>query len=79
MFNLEPATAAGILVAAFTVGACANVGRAYLMKLAGQRIVARLREATYAGAMRQEIEFVERGEGDVISRLSVDTTIVGES
>lgn len=26
----------------------------------------------------QEVEFVEKGEGDVLSRLSVDTSIVGE-
>jgi hypothetical protein len=44
----------------------------------GQRIVARLRERTYAAALEQEVEFVERGEGDVLSRLSVDTSIVGE-
>lgn len=44
----------------------------------GQRIVARLREHTYAASLRQEVEFVERGEGDVLSRLSVDTSIVGE-
>lgn len=44
----------------------------------GQRIVARLRERTYGAAIRQEVEFVERGEGDVISRLSVDSSIVGE-
>lgn len=44
----------------------------------GQRIVARLRERTYAAALQQEVEFVEKGEGDVISRLSVDSSIVGE-
>lgn len=44
----------------------------------GQRIVARLREQTYAATLRQEIEFVERGEGDALSRLSVDSSIVGE-
>ena len=44
----------------------------------GQRIVARLRERTYAAALRQEVEFVEKGEGDVLSRLSVDSSIVGE-
>lgn len=44
----------------------------------GQRIVARLRERTYAAALKQEVEFVERGEGDVLSRLSVDSSIVGE-
>lgn len=81
----------------FTVGACANAGRATLMRISGmydfafkhhrftfkcsiqgQRIVARLRERTYGAAIRQEVEFVERGEGDVISRLSVDSSIVGE-
>jgi putative ABC transport system ATP-binding protein len=40
--------------------------------------VARLREKTYSAALKQEVEFVERGEGDVLSRLSVDTSIVGE-
>ena len=49
-----------------------------LMRLSGQRIVARLRERTYAAALKQEVEFVEKGEGDVLSRLSVDTSIVGE-
>jgi hypothetical protein len=32
----------------------------------------------YAAALRQDVEFVERGEGDVLSRLSLDTSIVGE-
>jgi len=62
----------------FTIGALANTGRAILMRMAGQRIVARLRERTYAAALKQEVEFVERGEGDVLSRLSVDSSVVGE-
>jgi hypothetical protein len=49
-----------------------------MMAFSGQRIIARLREQTYAASLQQEVEFVERGEGDVLSRLSVDTTIVGE-
>ena len=44
----------------------------------GQRIVARLRERTYEAALRQEVEFIEKGEGDVLSRLSADSSIVGE-
>lgn len=44
----------------------------------GQRIVARLRRRTFTASLRQDVEFVERGEGDVLSRLSVDTSIVGE-
>lgn len=40
--------------------------------------MAALRERTYVASLTQEVEFVERGEGDVLSRLSVDTSIVGE-
>ena len=76
--GLSLGEASAALLAVFTIGAVANAGRAMLMRLAGQRIVARLRERTYAAAIRQEVEFVERGEGDVISRLSVDSSIVGE-
>ncbi|KAE9400716.1 hypothetical protein BT96DRAFT_857216 [Gymnopus androsaceus JB14] len=78
-YDLSIWQASGVLLFFFTAGAAANAGRAYLMKMAGQRIVARLREQTYGAALHQEIEFVERGEGDVLSRLSVDTSIVGES
>lgn len=49
-----------------------------LTEAPGQRIVARLRERLYDASLRQEVEYVERGEGDVISRLSLDTSIVGE-
>lgn len=48
------------------------------MRMSGQRIVARLRERAYGAALRQEVEFVERGEGDVLSRLTADSSIVGE-
>ncbi|KAF8627662.1 hypothetical protein AX15_004353 [Amanita polypyramis BW_CC] len=71
--------ACAILFALFTVGGFANAGRAMIMRLSGQRIVARLRERLYSTALKQEVEYVERGEGDVLSRLSVDTSIVGES
>lgn len=63
-------------------GECISIGSTSpyesVISLQGQRIVARLREQTYTAALKQEVEFVERGEGDVLSRLSVDTTIVGE-
>ncbi|KAK7057645.1 ATP-binding cassette transporter [Favolaschia claudopus] len=71
--------ASSILMLMFTAGALANAGRAYLMRMAGQRIIARLRETTYSTALVQEVEYVEKGEGDVLSRMSVDTSIVGES
>ncbi|KAI9452277.1 P-loop containing nucleoside triphosphate hydrolase protein [Lactarius psammicola] len=75
--SLTQATAGLLLV--FTIGGACNAGRAFLMRMSGQRIVARLRERTYAATLRQEVEFVERGEGDALSRLSVDSSIVGES
>jgi ABC-type multidrug transport system fused ATPase/permease subunit len=77
-YELTLGQASGILFVAFTIGALANTGRAILMRMAGQRIVARLRERTYVAALKQEVEFVERGEGDVLSRLSVDSSVVGE-
>ncbi|KAG6861702.1 hypothetical protein C0995_013271 [Termitomyces sp. Mi166 len=77
-FGLSVWEASACLLLLFTTGAVANASRAILMRMSGQRIVARLRERTYAAALKQEVEFVERGEGDVLSRLSVDTSIVGE-
>ncbi|KJA28809.1 hypothetical protein HYPSUDRAFT_196972 [Hypholoma sublateritium FD-334 SS-4] len=78
-FGLSAWQASAGLLLLFTLGAAANAGRAMLMRLSGQRIVARLRERTFAAALKQEVEFVEKGEGDVLSRLSGDSAIVGES
>ncbi|KAI6029212.1 hypothetical protein PISMIDRAFT_686392 [Pisolithus microcarpus 441] len=78
-FGLTTLQASGILLLAFTTGAACNAGRSFLMRMSGQRIVARLRERMYGAALRQEVEFVEKGEGDVLSRLSADSSIVGES
>ncbi|KAJ7578678.1 P-loop containing nucleoside triphosphate hydrolase protein [Mycena floridula] len=77
--GLSVVQASAIMLIACTAGAVANAGRSYLMKMSGQRIVARLREQTYSAALHQEVEYVEKGEGDVLSRLTVDTSIVGES
>lgn len=79
--GLTPATALAGLLGIFTIGALANLGRVLLIRTAGLRIVARLRESTYASALKQEVEMVERepGVGDVMSRLSSDTYMVGES
>jgi hypothetical protein len=49
-----------------------------LILFPGQQIVARLREQTNAATVWQEVEFVERGEGNTLSRLSVDISVVGE-
>ena len=49
------------------------------MRTAGQRIVARLRNNAYKNALRQDVEYIEKKEGDVVSRLTADAGIVGES
>ncbi|KAI5118754.1 hypothetical protein M0805_004840 [Coniferiporia weirii] len=49
-----------------------------LLLAAFTRIVAVLRQRTYASSLQQEVEFVKKGEGDVISWLSVDSSIVGD-
>ncbi|KAF9228497.1 hypothetical protein BS17DRAFT_851606 [Gyrodon lividus] len=78
-YGLSIYQASGIILLAFTTGAACNAARSFLMRMSGQRIVARLRERTYEAALKQEVEFVEKGEGDVLSRLSADSSIVGES
>ncbi|QRW12400.1 ABC transporter transmembrane region [Ceratobasidium sp. AG-Ba] len=79
--SVTPAAAAAAILAAFTIGAAANAGRVILMRSAAARIIARLRKATYASALRQDIEYLERiaGPGDVVSRLNADAYIVGDS
>ncbi|QRV97861.1 ABC transporter transmembrane region [Ceratobasidium sp. AG-Ba] len=79
--SVTPVTAAAAILAAFTIGAAANAGRVILMRSAAARIIARLRKATYASALRQDIEYLERtaGPGDVVSRLNADAYIVGDS
>ncbi|KAI0034865.1 P-loop containing nucleoside triphosphate hydrolase protein [Vararia minispora EC-137] len=78
-YGLSIYQASGVLFLVFTIGGVANAGRAFLMRMSGQRIVARLRQRTFAATLRQEVEYVERSEGDALSRLSVDSSIVGES
>lgn len=78
-FGLSIGQASAALLILFTTGATCNAARSFLMRMSGQRIVARLRERAYAAALKQEVEFVERGEGDVLSRLTADSSIVGES
>ncbi|SCV68519.1 BQ2448_640 [Microbotryum intermedium] len=48
-------TAAALMALFFAIGASANMGRTILMRISGQRIVARLREAAYTNVLRQDI------------------------
>ncbi|KAL6863208.1 ATP-binding cassette permease mdl1 [Amphichorda felina] len=63
-----------------TVGAMANFGRVILLRIVGERVVARLRSQLYRRTYVQDAEFFDANRvGDLISRLSSDTVIVGKS
>ncbi|KAJ1665533.1 ATP-binding cassette permease mdl1 [Coemansia sp. RSA 1813] len=68
------------LGAVFVVGAVANAGRVMLIRTAGERMVARIRRLVFDRIMRQDMGFFDRNRsGDLVSRLSVDTSIVSKS
>jgi ATP-binding cassette subfamily B (MDR/TAP) protein 10 len=50
-----------------------------LMRTAGQRIIARIREQAYLSSLRQEPEFADKSAGDIVSRLNADANILGDS
>ena len=68
------------LGAAVVVGAGANFGRILILRIVGERIVARLRSRLFQRTFLQNAEFFDANRtGDLISRLSSDTIIVGKS
>ncbi|ROT40132.1 ATP-dependent permease MDL2 [Sodiomyces alkalinus F11] len=68
------------LGAILTIGAMANFGRVILLRVIGERVVARLRSQLYRRTYIQDAEFFDANRvGDLISRLSSDTVVVGKS
>ncbi|KAM7208799.1 P-loop containing nucleoside triphosphate hydrolase protein [Naviculisporaceae sp. PSN 640] len=68
------------LGALLTIGATANFGRIILLRIVGERVVARLRTQLYRRTYIQDAEFFDANRvGDLISRLNSDTVIVGKS
>lgn len=62
------------------IGAGANYGRIIILRVVGERIVARLRSQLFRRTFVQNAEFFDANRvGDLISRLSSDTVIVGKS
>lgn len=62
------------------LGAAANYGRIIILRIVGERIVARLRSKLFRQTFVQDAEFFDANRvGDLISRLSSDTIIVGKS
>jgi ABC-type multidrug transport system fused ATPase/permease subunit len=70
----------GGLVGVFALGGLANAGRVVLFKCAGERIIASLRNRLFSQVLRQDIGFHDKNQsGELISRLAVDTVVVGKS
>lgn len=68
---------ASLLLVLFAVAAVFTGLRSYLFTVAGERVVARLRTDVYRAVISQEIGFFdERRTGELINRLSSDTTVL---
>ncbi|TVY21043.1 Mitochondrial ATP-dependent permease MDL1 [Lachnellula arida] len=80
LFGLEMREFYIALGCVLTMGAAANYGRIIILRIVGERIVARLRSQLYRRTYVQNAEFFDANRvGDLISRLSSDTVIVGKS
>ncbi len=65
------------LVGLFALGAVMTGFRQYLFTVAGERIVARLRQQLYASLVRQEVAFFDAHRtGELTNRLASDTSVV---
>ncbi len=64
----------------FLIGALSNFGRVVILKLIGERVVARLRSFMFKKIITQDSEFFDKNRvGDLISRLGADSNIVARS
>jgi putative ABC transport system ATP-binding protein len=80
LFGLNQTTFYSLLVGVLAIGASANYGRIIILRIVGERIVARLRSRLFRQTYIQNAEFFDANRvGDLISRLSSDTIIVGKS
>ena len=80
ILGLSPGTFYIALGAVLTVGALANYGRIIILRIVGERVVTRQRSILFRRTMMQDAEFFDANRvGDLISRLSSDTIIVGKS
>ncbi|SPN98833.1 probable multidrug resistance protein 2 [Cephalotrichum gorgonifer] len=63
-----------------TIGAGANFARIILLRIIGERVVARLRSSLFRRTYVQDAEFYDANRvGDLISRLGADCVIVAKS
>ena len=76
--NLDAINKASLLILiVFFIQAIASSLRYFLFTIAGERIVLRLRQDLYSHILDQDISFFDANKtGDLMSRISSDTTIV---
>lgn len=80
LFGLNINTFYAALAGILATGAAANYGRIIILRIVGERVVARLRSNLFRRTFIQNAEFFDANRvGDLISRLSSDTIIVGKS
>lgn len=86
ILGLTPVPFYSGLLIIFTAGALANFGRIYLLRVVGEKMVARLRSRLFAKILSQDSYFFDIGPsktgmktGDLISRLSSDSQIISKS
>jgi len=80
LFGMDMTTFYIALASVLCAGAAANFSRIVILRIVGERIVARLRSQLYRKTFVQNAEFFDANRvGDLISRLGSDTIIVGKS
>jgi putative ABC transport system ATP-binding protein len=80
LFGMDINTFYVALAGVLATGAACNFGRIIILRIVGERIVARLRSQLYRKTFVQNAEFFDANRvGDLISRLGSDTIIVGKS
>ncbi|KAL1967350.1 hypothetical protein VTN77DRAFT_3396 [Rasamsonia byssochlamydoides] len=80
LFGLSVPMFYGALAGVLVLGAAANYGRIIILRIVGERVVARQRAKLFRRTFVQDAEFFDANRvGDLISRLSSDTLIVGKS
>ena len=66
-----------LLLGLFALGAVFGAARSWLFTVAGERVVARLRQQLYESIIRQEVGFFDqRRTGELTNRLASDTTVL---
>jgi putative ABC transport system ATP-binding protein len=80
IFGLSPSTFYLSLGGILVLGASANYGRIIILRIVGERLINRLRARLFRRTVIQDAEFFDANRvGDLLSRLSSDTVIVGKS